>query len=789
MLISLRWLKSLAPTITGTPQKLADRLALLGAPVDEIVELGAELSDVVIARVSEVRAHPNADRLRLCTVDAGGEAPLQVVCGAPNVEAGGTYPFAPVGASLPGGIDIRRAKIRGEVSEGMLCSAKELGLGRDHEGIMALQGEWKPGSGFVEALEMDDARLDVDVTANRPDLLSHVGVARELAEGGHAEIRLPAVPGGAPAPGAARSAGDEGTTAGVRITIEDAEGCPSYLAAVVRGVRVAPSPEWLASRLRAIGVRPINNVVDATNYVLHELGQPLHAFDLDRLEGGEIRVRAARPEERIRTLDGIERTLAPEDVVIADATRPVAVAGVMGGEESEVTDGTRNLLLECALFDRRRVRATRRRLGLSTDASYRFERGVDPRGLPTALARLLEVLLAVAGGELADEPVACEALRIPPVTVPLRPERVNRILGTSLEVEEIRRVLTPIGFEVRDASPLQVTVPGFRPDVTREIDVIEEVARRRGYDTFPEELRPYAPGTVPTSERHGAIVELRALFQRWGFHEARTVAFAPAGERRIALENPLSAEESHLRDALLPSLLRRLEHNWARGARDVRLWEAASVFFPGDPPREEYRVAAVFTGGRAPVAWQGERESWDVWDAKALLEELADALGLDVPVPAAGVWAGVPLEADAAFSLGDAGVGGRVEPSALDAPAWAEEVWGVELRVTAGARTGARGFEPIPEHPGVERDLALLVPLGVIAAELEATTRSAAGPLLAAAYPFDRYQGAGIPEGTAGLAWRLRFQAPDRTLRDAEVEKAVGRVLGALEEQHGVRRR
>jgi phenylalanyl-tRNA synthetase beta chain len=789
MLISHRWLQSIAPTIAGTPEELAERLALLGAPVDEIVQLGAELADVVIARVLEVRPHPNADRLRLCTVEAGGAERLQVVCGAPNVEAGGVYPFAAVGAKLPGGVAIRRAKIRGEVSEGMLCSAHELGLGRDHEGILALRGEWEPGTGFVAALRLDDARLDVDVTANRPDLLSHLGVARELAPGGQADLRLPAVPGAAAPAEPVRPAGSEGSTAGVEITIEDAEGCPSYLAAVVRGVEVGPSPEWLAARLRAVGVRPINNVVDATNYVLHELGQPLHAFDLDRLAGGEIRVRRARPGERIRTLDGVERKLDEADVVIADAERPVAVAGVMGGEESEVTPETRNLLLECALFDRRAVRATRRRLGLSTDASYRFERGVDPTGLTAALQRLLEVLLAVAGGELADAPVACTALRLPRVTLVLRRERVNRLLGTELEAEEIRRLLAPIGFAVEGEGDLRVEVPGFRPDVTREIDLIEEVARRRGYDSFAEELRPFRPGSVPTSPRHAVIEALRALFLRWGFLEARTVAFAPAHPDRIPLENPLSAEESHLRDALLPSLLRRLEHNWARGARDVRLWEVASVFLPGDPPREELRLAAVFTGGRRPVGWQGERVSWDVWDAKALLAELAETLGLAGPVPAQNGWEGVPLEASALLQVGDEGVGGRVAAAALDAPAWAEPVWGVELRLPQRMPAPVVGFEPIPEHPGAERDLALLVPEGVSAAELAEAMGSAGGPLLREAFPFDRYSGEGIPPGTSSLAWRLRFQAADRTLRDAEVEKAVQRILANLEERYRVRRR
>jgi phenylalanyl-tRNA synthetase beta chain len=357
MNISYRWLRSIAPGLEGTPREIAERLAMLGAPVDEVVDVGAELGDLLIARVEAVRPHPNADRLRVCTVNAGGEA-LQVVCGAPNVEAGGWYPFAPVGARLPGGIEIRRAKLRGEASEGMLCSARELGLGRDHAGLMALAGEWTAGIRFRDALGLDDSVLVVDVTPNRSELLSHLGVARELAPSGEDGVGLPAFPGDRGHEVALVPGRREAEAAGVAVEIEDEEGCARYVGAVVRGVRVGPSPEWLAARLRVVGGRPVNNVVDATNYVLHELGQPIHAFDLARLEGARVSVRGARDGETLRTLDGEVRTLAAGDLVIADAGRPVALAGVMGGENSEVTEATTDLFVEVALFDPRRVRRT-----------------------------------------------------------------------------------------------------------------------------------------------------------------------------------------------------------------------------------------------------------------------------------------------------------------------------------------------------------------------------------------------------------------------------------------------
>lgn len=796
MNVSYRWLQSLVPGLAVPPAELAHRLSLLGAPVDEMVDLGSEISGVVIARVEEVRQHPNADKLRITTVNAGGETRLQVVCGAPNVEAGCYYPFAPIGATLPGGVSIRKAKLRGEASEGMLCSARELGLGRDHSGLMTLAGEWEPGAPLASTIGLDDVRFVVDVTPNRPELLSHLGVAREVAPGGVAGVELPTFPNAPASPVALSRVEREGRVGGVRILVEDAEACPRYTAAVVRGVRVGPSPEWLATRLRAVGLRPINNVVDATNYVLHELGQPLHAFDLAQLRGGEIRVRRASAGEALRTLDGVDRALLASDLVIADAEGAVALAGVMGGENSEVHEGTREVLIECALFDPMTVRRAARRLGLSTDASYRFERGVDPEGLPLALERVVRLIVSVAGG--AADP---EALDVDPVpftrrVVELRPSRVRQVLGVELPVPEIATLLREIGFTVDDsASPLQVGVPGFRPDVTGEIDLVEEIARRRGYDSFPEELLPFRPSAVPESPSVAPERRVRERFVRLGFLEARTAGFAPASDARVPLANPLSSEESHLRDSLTPGLLRRLEHNFAHGVRDVRLFEVGTVFFPageGAVPREESRVAAVFTGHRTPPHWTGGAATWDVWDLKGILEELAGEYGasLEIGAPAALGANVVPAEAFRLVVDGaEVGGGGRVAASTLDAPAWAGEVWALEARLPVGVRGAAPAYVPLPEHPASERDLALLTPNAVSAAEVEAVIRENAGGALEAVGPFDLYVGKGIPEGTRSVAWRLRFRAADRTLTDAEVDAAVARTLAALEERLGVRRR
>lgn len=795
MNVSYRWLQSLVPGLAEPPQDLAHRLSLLGAPADEVVDLGAGVEGVVIGRVLEVWQHPNADKLRVTRVDAGGE-PVQVVCGAPNVEAGRFYPFAPVGASLPGGLRIGRAKLRGETSEGMLCSARELGLGRDHSGLMTLAGEWEPGAPFLQSLGLDDVRLVLDITPNRPEMLSHLGVAREVAPGGAADVRLPAFPNAPESPVEPRTAGAEGEVGGVRIRIEDAKGCPRYTAAVVRGVRVGPSPEWLASRLRAVGVRPINNVVDATNYVLHELGQPIHAFDLDRLRGPEIVVRRATAGETLRTLDGIDRALTEKSLLIADAEGPVALAGVMGGENSEVHDGTTGILLEVALFDPGAVRGTRTPFGLSTDASYRFERGVDPEGQTRALERVVRLVVAVAGGQADQDALDLSLVPFTRRVVELRVERVARVLGVPLSAEEIAELLTAIGFEVdASASPLRVSVPGFRPDVAGEIDLIEEVARRRGFDSFPEELLPFRASAVPESPEVGAEHRAREFFSRAGFLESRTTGFATGAEGRVPLLNPLSAEEGSLRDTLAHGLLRRVEHNWAHGVRDVRLFEVGTVFFPageGAVPREEIRVAAAFSGASRPPHWSGDAAPWNVWDLKGLLEELAEEHGAVLETGAPALLGGtlVPGEAFRLAADGaETGGGGRVAPGAADAPAWAGDVWLLEARLPVGRTVEATRYAALPEQPASERDLALLVPRGTAAVDVQEVIRGSAGALLEAVWPFDLYEGKGIPEGTRSVAFRLRFRAPDRTLTDAETDASVASVLAALEERLGVRRR
>lgn len=736
MNVSWRWLQDVAPGLALSPDEAAERLAMRGAPVERAVDLAAGLKDVVVGKVLSVRPHPNADRLMLCRV-AGPDGEVSVVCGAPNVQADAFYPFAPVGATLPGGFKIGRRKIRGERSEGMLCSERELGLGSDHEGIMLLARGDAPlvaGAPFAETAGLDDVRMEVEVTPNRGDLLSHVGVARELHPKGHAGVVLPDLPGAGSAPsgdagrggsvlpgsesdGGSGNAGRDGAApsaladedapsalpgaggvpsvrfsgdprvappdAPLDVRIEDPALCSRYVAVLILGVAVGPSPAWLANRLRAVGVRPVNNVVDATNYVMLEMGQPLHAFDLARLAGPSIAVGPARPGESITTLDGKARDLTPDVLTIRDARGPVAVAGVMGGRDSEVSAATTDVVLECALFDPKSVRTGRRALAMSTEASFRFERGVDPVSAPRAAGRATRLICAVAGGDVTGPALdACPVPWTAPV-VPLRPARAAQVLGVEFAPDRIADLLGPLGYEIRpgrrsgaapgededpgdtggaaedadatpdaaagenedpDAAPnaaagenaplagpdvLDVQVPGHRAhDTLREADLIEELARAHGYDAFPSDLGPYRPGTIPGDPRFDVEDALRATLAAEGLSEAHTPALGPEEDGDVAVLNPASATEGFLRRDCLSGLLRRTELNMSRGVRDVRLFEIGTAFAAaaeGAPPSESARVAAVLAGAREPGHWSRPPEPFDVYDAARLLEIVAGA--------------------------------------------------------------------------------------------------------------------------------------------------------------------
>ena len=803
MKVSYRWLLDVAPGIGLTAEEAMARLALRGAPVEEVEDLSAGLRDIVVGQVLEARPHPNADRLTLCRV-LGPEGEVSVVCGAPDVRSGSFYPFAPVGARLPGGFKIGKRKIRGHYSQGMLCSERELELGEDHAGIMLLEGAWEPGAPFAQTMGLDDFRFEVEVTPNRGDLLSHVGIARELHPEGQGGIVLPAFPArnGDEASRLSTSfarGGSESASAGVRIRIEDPELCSRYLGAVIRGVRVGPSPRWLVSRLRAAGARPINNVVDATNYVMLELGQPLHSFDLNRLADATIVVGCARPGESLATLDGEAREITPEMLMIRDAEEPVAIAGVMGGRESEVSDETTDILLECALFEPKQVRATRRALGMSTDASYRFERGVDPATMETAVLRAAELILATAGGVLDGEVIdACPVQWEPPV-VTLRPSRVSHLLGVELSAGEIVALLTPLGYRVarQHGNAIDFVVPGHRSyDTLREVDLIEEVARTYGYDTFPSTLSPFRPGKVPDDPLFQLEDRLRARLADDGISEAQTPALGPARHGDVPLLNPMSADESHLRRDRLPGLLTHLERNLARGVRDVRLFELGTAFAPGDGPvpHESARVAVVLHGRRAPLQWSDTGDRFDIYDIARVMELIAHEACPRGRLVAAGAKTGASagVSLDRCYELMDArgavvGWGGEIRAAAMDLPPWAGTVVGAEVVLPSapGPKVAVTARE-LPDQPASQRDVAFLLPAGAAAGDMLEAARAGGGRLLEELEIFDLYEGEDLPPGTRSVAIRLRFRAQGRTLTDKEVDRACRRVLRKVKEATGV---
>jgi phenylalanyl-tRNA synthetase beta chain len=813
MNVSYEWLRAFVP-FEQSPAELRELITSHIATVDELVALRQELSPIVIARVVEEAPHPDSDHLHVTRVDAGTGTLLDVVCGAPNVTAGKLYPFAPTGTVMPNGLKIQKRKIRGAISDGMLCSARELGLGDEQDGILELDIDAAPGTPLLNAIPLGDARLVIDVGANRPDLLSHLGVARELSALTGRPFSLPSIDGvGAHAIPQAAVAATAGSAGPVRVEIAEPDLVRRFMGVVIRGVRIGPSPAWLVRRLEAVGSRSINNVVDASNYVLHELGQPTHAFDLAKLGGERIIVRRARRGERITTLDGSERTLDDGTIVIADSERAQAIAGIMGGRDSEVTEATTDIFLEVANFNRRRIRTARRLLGMSTDASYRFERGVDLEIGPRALERVAQIIALTAGGRVDGAPVDLAFERPTRPSITLRPRRVATLLGETLGTDDIAGYLSSIGFGVdRADDELTVSVPPWREDVTAEVDLIEEVARLRGYDSFPVELRPFRPADMGDDAQWIASKRVREALVGVGMLEIRPMPFVAGGEGFVRVTNPIAENEAYLRREMLDTLARRAEYNLARMQGDLRLFEIGSVFEPrrGRLPQEELRVGALVMGRRQPRHFSDpksdEFDAWSrygEWDAKWLGEMIARAA-----YPSGSIQLSAASDGDDLWRVVvDGAERGVVRRLVLDAPVWAPPAYGVEvsLGVIESADVAPRGesahrpFErpasPVaryvatPTTPAAEFDLALLVPEAVRAEQVEQVVERVSGRLLERMEMFDRYVGSGIEPGHRSLAWRLTFRHAERTLREREIEARRSEILRALADELNVRPR
>jgi len=791
--VVLSWLRELVPTDLSA-EELAELLTSRGAEVESVERPWERLSGVVVARVVEVRDHPDADHLCIARVQTGsGEQ--EVVVGVRNMKPGDLVPLAPPGANLPSLPEpLTARKIRGVVSNGMLCSPMELGIAPSHEGILILPPEFELGRDVKQALGLDDAVLDVEVTPNRPDFLSVLGIAREVS----AATDTPVVMPDASLEEAAESANDVAT-----LEVLDQERCPRYLARVLRDIRHVPSPIAVQARLTAAGMRPISAAVDATNYAMLEVGQPLHPFDLALLKGPGIVVRRADEGEKLVTLDEVERTFTADDLLICDVERPVAVAGIMGGALAEVSEPTTDILLESAWFRREGIQRTRRRLDLSTEASMRFERGTDPEVVPLGADRASRLMVEWCGATVLRG--ALEVGGPPPRrAVELRASRASALIGYPVSNADAAAVFDRLGIphETADEDRVRVEIPGYRVDIEREVDLIEEVARIQGYERIGSTLPPVRQaGGLP--ERYAFLGRVRGALVRAGLREVRQIPFASdadldmTGDRdAVRVTNPLVPEEGWLRTSLTAGLLKTVRRNTARQVRSVAIFEVSTVFRRvGDRAEERPMVAFALTGAADP-GWAGGGRTFDFFDAKGVVESLMAALGIEWTLggaPGSNAEApGSPFHPGrAGFVLsrdGDrVGSVGEVHPkvaASLDIPG---RVAVGELEVGALMALAPRVVQvrDVPRYPPVRRDLAFTVPAGTPAGAVQSALEEAAGELLDSCLLFDVHSGPPLPEGKRSLAFSVDFRAPDRTLTDAEANEAVAAIAARLAEDFG----
>jgi len=782
----LSWIREFAP-VDAPVNDIADALNQLGLEVEAIEEPGRDIRGVVVARILEVIAHPDADRIRLADVDAGSGV-VRVVCGAPNIKAGMIVPFAQVGAQLPGDFTIERRTIRGQISEGMLCSARELGFGDDHGGILELSRDATLGTDVREALGLDDVVFDLSITPNRPDAMGIVGIARELAA--HYGLALTV-----PSPAAGDAVHD---LRGATVVVEAPDRCPRFVA-MVADVTIGESPDWMKRRLVLAGMRPISNVVDVTNYVMLERCRPLHAFDLDRLAGPGIVVRLAQPGEKIETLDGVQRDLSGDDLLICDATRVAqGIAGVMGGTTAEVSAATTTILLESAYFEASGIAKTSKRLGIRSEASARFERGVDPNDVAAGAARAMELLAEVAAARRDPGTIDVQPLPIQPVRVVVRTDRVNRLLATALTDVQLADMLAPLGIDVADGT---ATVPTWRPDIDREIDIIEEVARRIGLHHIRRTVpaNPDKIGALTPVQRGRRMVS--DVLVGAGYDEVFTLPLlAPsdlaragaATDSRIEVENPLRAEESILRPALLPGVLRAVAHNATHGNPNVSLFEIGHVFAPPAPgetlPVERLHLAAVRSANIVRSPYEPDR-AVTVHDLVAVVQALAQELRLsDWDLVAASRPGFHPVRSAQIMVDGvDVGTVGEIDTEVVAAFALNGPVIACELdadMLLASPRVPLTA-QPISRYPASAIDLAFVVPDDVPAGAVLTTLREAGGDLLESVRVFDVFRSETLGPGRVSLAFALTFRALDRTLTDTEVGQLRRRGIDAVTSAFG----
>jgi phenylalanyl-tRNA synthetase beta chain len=800
MKVSLRWLKDYVD-IDISPPDLADRLTMAGLEVDAVEEYTPAFTGVVTARILSMKPHPGADKLHLLEVTTG-EQVLPIVCGARNMKAGDVVALATVGAAIPGGYSIKSSKIRGEASEGMLCSEDELGIGPDASGILILPADTPLGVNLIDVLELRDTVLDIGITPNRADCLSIIGIAREVAVLCGKKLRYPKI---------AFKESPEDIRSITSVEILDPDFCPRYTARMIKGVRILPSPKWMRLRLEAVGLRAINNVVDVTNFVMMELGQPLHAFDFRFLEEGRIVVRRSKEGEPFVSLDGKTRNLNAETLMICDGRKPVAIAGIMGGENSEVKEDTDTVLLESAYFNPSTIRRGARFLGMGTDAAFRFERGIDPEGVVRALDRAAQLIADLSGGTVCKGHIDTYPRKVDvsgPIT--LRMKRVGEILGTEVKASEAAAILKGLEMTVKKEGRgvLSVIPPTFRVDLWREIDLIEEIARIHGYDRSPVTIPPIpAPGDIHDRKREFESA-VRAALNGQGITEvlnysfispqsADALALPESDERRrfVRIANPLTEDQAVMRTTLLYGLLETMRRNVNAGSPDLKIFELGKVFIArdeGEQPREMDKLALLLTGSRYGENWHFQGLAADFYDIKGALENLASCLRLeqlrflsDATIPYLH-----PGRA-ARVLIGDREIGslGEIHPDVIGRMDLRNRAFVLEIETEPlmGRADGAIRYREYSRFPTMIRDVAFLVPMDVDAGRMLALVLETGEELLETVDVFDVYSGKGIPEGLKSLGLRFTYRSPSRTLTDDETGQVHGRIVKRIVESTGAR--
>jgi phenylalanyl-tRNA synthetase beta chain len=802
MKFTLDWLQQYVDTEGLSPEQLADKLTMLGLEVDSVTPLYQELAPLKTGKVISCEKHPNADKLSLCQVDVGDET-VQIVCGAPNVREGLAVAVVLPGTTLPGNFKIRKSKVRGIVSFGMICSERELGLSEEHDGIMELPEGIEPGQSFIKAMGLDDIMVEVDLTPNRPDCASVIGIARELSGITGNPLRIPV-----------KNAQIKCSSGEFSVSVESDELCPRYAARLIKNIKIGPSPWWLRKRLLSIGLRPINNIVDITNFVMMEYGQPLHAFDFDTLAERKIIVRTPRKDEtHFTTLDDTKRAIDRDTLLICDGEKPIAVAGVMGGMNSEVTESTTNILLESACFNDISIRKSARKLNLSTDASYRFERGVDPEGTINALNRAVELICEICSTTTENEGIDVYGGKKPLNSRTLRISRTNTLLGTDLTGKQMADLLESIEIRCKekDEDTLWVNPPSFRVDIEREADLVEEIARLYGYDNIPVTL-PQVNLSFPEQDpRRLKRNSLSNALASAGYTEAinysfisrnfAEVLFLPASDKRtesVALLNPLSEEQAVMRTLLLPGLLENVRRNINFQKTAVKLFEIGKVFFPSGndkQPQEKMFITGVLSGNRhgenSPLYFK--QASVDVFDAKGAVEFILEHSGLSVGLKGTIQFRQPGEEncepfADHIYALniclGEQVIGslGKVSGKVLKNFAIKHDVYYFDLDYDSlcDIKTTAKKFLSLPVFPSVKRDIALIVPKTVSSGELLEVVRSSRDKLIENVEIFDVFEGKKIQQGCKSVALSITYRSQTKTLTEKNVEKSHSKIVRLL---------